>query len=173
MTKLGSILLATFVAIGIPGCINPFAPRLDTSPAQALCDPTRMDGPIPEGVFRCLQAAYTFRDTTVYAPLLHESFTFIYRDYVEGVDITWGRDEELRTTFGLFQNAQRLDLIWNNILSTSMDSTTVNVVRGFNLTVTFNPSDVSYLYGYANLTFTRTGTTAPWKIIRWRDESNY
>ncbi len=168
MTKYALIMPAALLAFSALSCVNPFAPRLDTSPAQSLCDPTSI-----EGAFRCLQVSYTFRDTTVYAPLLHESFTFIYRDYVEGIDVTWGRDEELRTTFGLFQNAQRLDLIWNNILSTSTDSTSVNVVRGFNLTVTFNPSDIQRVDGYANLTFTRTGTTAPWKIIRWRDESNY
>ncbi len=150
------------------GC-NPFAPGLDTSPATASCDPTTI-----EGVFRCMQVAYTFRDTTVYAPLLDPSFVFVFRDYENGgIDVTWGRDTELRTTFGLFQNAQRLDLIWNNIISSSSDSTRVNVIRGFNLTITFNPSDIVRVDGYANLTFDRATATSPYKIIRWRDESNF
>ncbi len=153
------------------GCINPFAPRLDTSPAAAVCDPHSI-----EGLFECFQAAYSFRDTTVYSPLIHPDFVFIYRDYNASggvVDITWGRDEELRTTFGLFQNTQKLDLIWNNIISTSAESTTVNVVRGFNLTVVFNPSDIERVDGYANITFERDRASDPWRIIRWRDESNF
>lgn len=150
-------------------CKNPFAPGLDTSPATASCDPISI-----EGVFQCLQVAYTFRDTTVYSPLLDESFVFVYRDYDNGgIDATWGRDTELRTTFGLFQNVQRLDLIWNNIISTSTDSTRVNVVRGFNLTVIVNPAEIETIGGYANLTFDRPTTASPWKIIKWRDESNF
>jgi len=99
---------------------------------------------------------------------------FVYRDYDNGgIDVTWGRDTELRATFNLFQNAQRLDLIWNNIVSSSTDSTRVNIVRGFNLTVTFNPSDIQRVDGYANLTLDRPTVASPWKIIRWRDESNF
>ena len=150
-------------------CLNPFAPRLDNSLAQSACDPKDWE----KGVFQCFQTAYSTRDTTSYGQLLDATFTFVYRDYEKGIDVTWGRDEELRTTYGLFQNAQRLDLIWNNIVSSSADSTRVNVVRGFNLTITFNPSDIERVDGYANLTLERARNTDPWKIIRWRDESNF
>jgi hypothetical protein len=146
---------------------NPFAPGLDISPAEASCDPSSI-----EGVFRCIQVAYTFRDTSVYAPLLDENFVFVYRDYDHGgIDVTWGRDTELRTTFGLFQSAQRLDLIWNNKLSESTDSLSNrrNIVRGFNLTITFNPSDITRVDGYANITFDDLSK----KIVKWRDESNF
>ena len=149
-------------------CLNPFAPRLDNSPAEAACDPATV-----EGVFQCFQKSYSSRDTTLYGGLLEASFSFVYRDYDLGIDVTWGRDEELRTTYGLFQNAQRLDLIWNNIVSISTDSTRVNVVRGFNLTIIFNPNDIERVDGYANLTLERARITDPWKIIRWRDESNF
>ena len=94
------------------GCVNPFAPGRDDTPAQSACDPHTI-----EGLFQCFQAAYTFRDTTVYGTLIDPSFTFVYRNYDLGIDVTWGRDDEMRTTFGLFQNAQKLDLIWNNIIS--------------------------------------------------------
>ncbi|MEO8168634.1 MAG: hypothetical protein ABI623_10320 [bacterium] len=168
MNHRPSIFIAVLL-LSSASCVNPFAPGLDTSPGQASCDPSTIDG-----IFQCLQVSYTFRDTSAYAPLLDPSFIFVYRDYDNGgIDVTWGRDTELRTTFGLFQNAQRLDLIWNNILSSSTDSTRVNVVRGFNLTITFNPSDITRVDGYANLTFDRASVTSPWKIIRWRDESNY
>jgi hypothetical protein len=109
----------------------------------------------------------------VYGPLVDAQFIFVYRDYDLGVDQTWGRDEEMRSTYGLFQNAQKLDLIWNNVISTSAESTTVNVVRGFNLTVVFNASDIEQISGYANLTLQRSSASSPWRIVRWRDESNF
>ncbi|HTX98597.1 MAG TPA: hypothetical protein VMG09_01120 [Bacteroidota bacterium] len=149
-------------------CVNPFAPGIDNSPAESTCDPKTIDG-----IFRCFQASYTFRDTTVYGQILDDNFVFTYRDYDLGVDISWGREEDLRSTYGLFQNAQKLDLIWNNIISSTSDSNDVNVVRGFSLTIVFNPSDVEYVNGYANLLFERQRVTDPWKIVRWRDESNY
>ncbi len=162
------ILLALVLLSALNGCVNPFAPGLDTSPAQATCDPKSIDG-----IFRCFQSAYTFRDTTLYGQLLDDNFTFVYRNYDLGVDVSWGREEDMRATYGLFQNAQKLDLIWNNVVSTTSDSTRVTVVRGFNLTLVFNPSDIERVDGYANLTFERSRVTDPWKIVRWRDESNY
>ena len=79
----------------------------------------------------------------------------------------------MRSTYGLFQNAQKLDLIWNNVISTSAESTTVNIVRGFNLTVVFNASDIEQISGYANLTLERSSASGAWRILRWRDESNF
>jgi hypothetical protein len=161
---LCGVVAATALLTG--GCLNPFAPGLDTSPAQSTCNPGSV-----EGVFRCFQNAYSFRDTTIYGQLLGSDFVFIFRDYDLGIDVTWGRDEEMRATYGLFQNVQNLDLIWNNIVSIAPDST--NVVRGFNLTITFNANDVIRIDGYANITMSRGATTEPWKIVRWRDESNF
>ncbi|MFN0156858.1 MAG: hypothetical protein ACKVRP_02160 [Bacteroidota bacterium] len=152
----------------LSGCLNPFAPGRDNSPSESLCDPSTIPG-----IFQCFQTAYTFRDTTIYGQLLAGDFVFIYRDYELGIDVTWGRDDEMRSTYGLFRNAQRLELIWNNIISTSADSTQMNVVRGFNLSITFNPTDIERVDGYANLTFERARVSDPWKIVRWRDESNF
>lgn len=152
---------------------NPFAPGLDTSPDQSnsfLGDLTTVDG-----VFQNIKYAYTFRDTSIYGQLLNGDFAFVFRDYDRGVDVTWGRDEDVRTTQGLFQNVQRLDLVWNNIFSLSVDSanTRVSVSRNFNLTVTFNPGDINPLSGYVNLTLARADSRQPWQIIRWKDESNF
>ncbi len=160
--------IMTLAFCSLSGCFNPFAPGRDESPAESSCDPLTIPG-----IFQCFQTAYTFRDTTVYGQLLADNFIFVYRDYDVGIDVTWGRDEEMRVTYGLFRNAQRLDLIWNNIVSTSTDSTQVNVVRGFNLTITFNPLDIVRVDGYANMTFERARITDPWRIVRWRDESNF
>ena len=76
----------------------------------------------------------------------------------------------MRTTHTMFLNAQRLDLIWNNISLISMDST--NVVRSFNLTVTLNPMDVLYANGKVNLTLGKSSENK-WQILRWIDESNF
>jgi hypothetical protein len=161
-----SVVFSFVLVIG--GCLNPFAPRLDTSPTGPSLDQTTIDG-----VFQKFQKSYSIRDTTLYGDLLDVSFSFVFRDYEQGIDITWGRDEELRTTYGLFQTAQRLDLIWNNEASHTETDTSANIVRGFNLTITFNPSDIERVDGYANLTFQRPRIGDRWKIVRWRDESNF
>ena len=121
------------------------------------------------GVFQNFQYAYTFKDTLIYRQVLDKNFTFTYRDYVKEVDVSWGREEEMAYTYGLFQNSQRLDLIWNNILLMSGDST--HVVRSFNLTVTFNPTDINYVDGRVNLTLIKVNNK--WKILSWIDESNF
>ena len=152
---------------------NPFAPALDDSldnSSKLLSDQKTTDG-----VFQNLKYAYTLRDTSIYGQLLDGNFTFVYHDYDRGVDVTWGREEEMRATYGLFQNAQRLDILWNDVVSSSIDSTNTKamVKRGFNLTVTFNPGDIVYVDGYANLVMQRAQADDRWMIIRWNDESNY
>jgi len=162
-----SILLLSFISC------NPFAPGLDESNdgGSSLLN----DQKTSDGVFQNLKYAYTVRDTTIYGQLFDGNFTFLYRDYDRGVDISWGRDEELRTANGLFQNVQRLDLVWNNITSQSIDSASTQALisRSFNLTVTFNPSDIVRVDGYAVLTLERQSSNDPWMIVRWRDESNF
>lgn len=152
---------------------NPFAPGVDFS-ADDL-ESILGDTKTVDGVFQNLKYAYTFRDTSIYGQLIDAELTFIYRDYDRGVDVSWGRDEEMRATNGLFMNVQRLDLVWNNIISISSDSgnTLVNVSRNFNLTVTFNPSSIERADGYANLVMSRKTADRPWQIVRWRDESNF
>jgi hypothetical protein len=152
---------------------NPFAPGLDESTDST--SKLLSDQKTPDGVFQNLKYSYTLRDTSIYGQLLDGNFTFVYHDYDRGVDVTWGRDEEMRTTAGLFQNAQRLDIVGNDVVSSSLDSTNTKamVKRGFNLTVTFNPGDIIYVDGYANLTLQRAHAEDPWMIVRWNDESNY
>ncbi len=152
-------------------CVNPFAPELDDASVNngnELGDQTTVDG-----VFKNFKQAYAFRDSTIYGQLLDQNFIFIYRDYDKGVDVFWGRDDEVRTTYGLFQNVQRLDLVWNTIIAESGDSVKLTIVRNFNLTVTFTASDVVRVDGYANLTLQRNNPAAAWKITRWQDESNF
>jgi hypothetical protein len=106
----------------------------------------------------------------IYGNLLNTNFIFTYRNYDLGYDVSWGKNEEMKVTYGLFKNAERLDIIWNNIFVSSVDSNYANVVRGFNLTITFNPTDVFRVDGKVNLTLAKS--LGVWKITNWIDESN-
>ncbi len=163
-----SFLSLLFIMFLMLGCTNPFAPKLDNSigsNASLISDQSTV-----EGVFRNFQYAYTFKDTTIYGKLLSSDFTFVYRDYDKEIDVAWGRDEEMRVTNGLFANSERIDLVWNNIISATGDST--NIVRSFNLTVTFNPTDIIFVDGRVNMDLKRNAQNK-WQIVNWIDESNF
>jgi hypothetical protein len=154
---------------------NPFAPGLDDTSGEASSlwsDQKNLDG-----VFQNFKSAYTFCDTSRYGQLLDGNFTFLYPDYDRGgAEVSWGRDEEMRTAHGLFQSVQRLDLVWKNIIdSSSIDSytTQASISRGFDLTVIFNASDIVSVNGYASLQLVRQGAQDPWMIVRWHDDSNH
>ncbi len=153
------------------GCTNPFAPKLDTDLDSGV--PPISDQTTIEGVFQNFQYSYTFKDTLIYGNLITSNFTFTYRDYENGYDVNWGRDEEMRTTYGLFQNSERLDLIWNNIVLSTTDSLDANIVRSFNLNITFNPTDVVRIDGRVNVSLKKDPETQKWRMDRWIDESNF
>ena len=166
------ILQFCFVGIlcVISACTNPFAPKLSDIP---LGDGGFGDQKTVDGVFQNFRSAYLYKDTLAYGRLLSPNFTFIYRNYDKGVDGSWGRDEEMLTTSGLFNAAQNLELVWNDVVISLGDSTLRDISRGFNLTITFNPQDVVRVQGRVNLQIQRKSTNDNWQIIRWRDESNY
>lgn len=165
LKKYSFLLLILIIGYG---CTNPFAPKLDTELGDngSLISSQKSI----EGVFQNFLYSYTFKDTTIYGGLLNSNYSFIYRDYDLSVDVSWGRDEDMRVTYGLFQNSQRLDLIWNNIVSMTSDST--NIIRGFNLTITFNPTDIIQVDGRVNLQLEKNNKGV-WKIVNWIDESNF
>lgn len=151
-------------------CTNPFAPALadDSQAAEVLGDQRTV-----AGLFQNFRYAYVFKDTLTYGRLLDRTFSFVYRNYDKGIDVTWGRDEDMLATHGLFNAAQQLDLVWNDVVITEGDSLAQTISRGFNLTITFNPSDVIRAQGRVNLRIERPTINDVWKIVRWRDESNY
>jgi hypothetical protein len=153
------------------GCTNPFAPSYNDKIGDEK--PPISDQKDIDGVFQNFQYAYTFKDTTIYGQLLTQDFIFTYRDYDQGFDVSWGRDDEMRTTLGLFQNVQRLDLVWNNIILLTQDSLSANVVRSFNLTIIFNPTNVIRVEGRVNLAMRKNPENEKWQISRWLDESNF
>jgi len=118
-----------------------------------------------------MKYAYTFKDTLIYGKILSDDFVFTYRDYDAGYDVSWGRNEEMRITYSLFKNCERLDLIWNNVVLSSGDSVSYTQIRSFNLLITFNPSDIVRIDGRVNLNFIKINNE--WKISRWLDESNF
>ncbi|HVO76125.1 MAG TPA: hypothetical protein VMT35_19025 [Ignavibacteriaceae bacterium] len=154
----------------LTGCTNPFSPSFDESDENSS---VISDLKTPEGVFQNMQYAYTFRDTLIYSDLIAPDFIFTFHDYDRGFDDSWGRDEEMRTTYRLFQSSQRLDLIWNNISASSADSSNATIIRAFNLTVTLNSSDLPLqAYGKVNMSLKKNLQTGKWQISRWVDESN-
>jgi hypothetical protein len=174
-------LLAYFGFLLIMYSCNPFAPALNVGVGgnAIITDQTTDDG-----VFENFRYAYIFKDTVVYGNLLDNNFTFIYRNYNQegvGVDISWGRDEDMITTSRLFSACQSLDLIWNEKIISIEDTMKVgdslvwirDISRGFTLTVVFSPTDIIPVQGRANFRLTRSNPVNPWKILIWRDESNY
>jgi hypothetical protein len=165
------IIFLLFLSVFFLISCNPFAPGLDDSSDGVST--ILGDQRITDGVFQNLKYAYTFRDTTIYGQLLDGNFEFVYTDYDRGIEIPWGREEEMRTTYGLFQNVQWLDLIWNEIISTyiNSDSTETSISRRFNLKVTFNPNDKIDIDGNATFQMQRQRSRDPWMIVRWKDEA--
>ena len=165
------LLSFLFLLLFINGCTNPFAPKFDGSLGNQSS--TITDLKTIDGVFQNFQYAYTFKDTLIYGEFIAQDFLFTYRDYENEVDVSWGREEEMRATYGLFQNSQRLDLIWNNIVISNVDSLNANIVRGFNLTVTLNPTDILRVDGRVDLSLRKNQSSGKWQITRWIDKSNF
>jgi hypothetical protein len=165
-------LILTFLffltlCLSIISCENIFSPKLDNTNSGSIIT----DQKTIEGVFQNFKYAYTFKDTSVYSALLTSDFSFTYRDYASGFDVTWDKTTDLKTTGGLFANTQKLEVVWNNIAYQSGDSLNYTVKRSFNLTITFNPSDITRLYGFVDMVFKRPTADSRWEIFSWRDDT--
>lgn len=167
---LSTTIISTFVILILVGCENPFAPRLsnDGSNSSLLSSQETI-----EGMFANFRYAYRLKDTLVYGNLLEPDFVFIFRNYDKGIDESWGREQELITTYRLFQAAQSLELVWNEIFVDVGDTVLRDVSRSFNLTIVFNPADIVRINGIANFRIRKNPNDRKWRIVSWRDESNY
>lgn len=159
----------TICLIASTGC-NPFAPALEGGDAfdALLGDPATI-----EGFYLRFQNAYLFRDTTLYGPLIHPEFIFTFRDPENNVDISWGRPAELNSTWRMFSQSQDVQLQWNNLVSSSLNAekTEAILVRRFNLGIYISSAEQFRTDGAAGFTLTRSDSTRPWQLLRWRDES--
>ncbi len=162
-----SILLP---CLSLLGCFNPFAPKLveDNSTQSILSSQSTV-----EGVFQNFRYSYNFRDTVVYSKLLSEDFVFVYKNYDIGVDKSWGKFEDVKTTYGLFQAANYIDLIWNDSYLMIGDSVEKNVQRGFSLTIVFSTNDIVRLQGKGNFKLRFNPIDSIWQITYWRDETYF
>lgn len=152
-------------------CDNPFAPSLRKGdPLENLLgNPATI-----EGFYKRFQNAYNLKDTSLYGPLLSRDFTFIYRDFESGVDVSWGKSEDIITTHNLFQSARDIDLTWNNVIAQfeNEENTEAQIIRRFNLIVVLDGTDVFRTDGSANFILQRSDSISSWKLNRWRDQSD-
>lgn len=164
----GCVLLVSAV---LAAC-NPFAPAEgEGNPFSTLQgDPTTI-----EGFFTNFKNAYELRDLSLYEPLLDSSFTFVYYDFDAQVERQWGFSQELESTRQLFQNADLIQLRWNQIISRNVaeSGTEAEVVRSFNLLISLTSGDAFRGSGNVNFRLVRPDSTAAWSLIRWRDESRF
>ncbi|MGE5480987.1 MAG: hypothetical protein ACM3U1_11255 [Chloroflexota bacterium] len=152
-------------------CDNPFAPKLADGDASVglLGDQKK-----PEDVFLNMRYAYQFKDTVVYGRLLADDFVYSFRNFDKGIDVTWGRDEEMLSTSRMFNGAQSLDLVWGEVFTSTGDSLSLEAARNFVLTITFNAADVVSVYGRVTMKLKKNVEAGGiWQIVSWRDESGY
>lgn len=163
--------LLALLLLALASC-NPFAPELEEGNpfGDLLGDPRTV-----EGFFTNFQAAYELRDLSLYEPLLDSAFIFIWRDFEAQVDRQWGFAQDLETTRRLFQNSSLIRLQWNQVLAqdTLEAGRQVRVIRPFNLTLTLEAGDVFRGDGNVNFLLARADTAAAWRLLRWRDESEF
>ncbi len=162
------LLSASFFAVLMESCANPFAPALDKSnrTGAGIGDLRTI-----EGFFQTFRFAYLTRDTTLYGKLVSDNFQFTFTNTQN--QETWARDVEMRTTYGLFRNSELLDLQWNSVVfqSGNDDSLQAEVWRTFFLRFGFSATNTQELQGQARLILTRNAPTAPWQMSRWDDFS--
>ncbi len=166
-----SPLIALLLALHTIGCTNPFAPRLEPQLRPSLT--TLGDQRTIAGVFQNIQYAYTYRDTLIYGNLLHPDFQFRYYNAERATDVTFNRDEEIRTTYNIFKGADLIDLQWNTILSQDGDSLLVDITRSYTMKFGIKASDVIRIDGRATLRLIRNSPDQVWLIRSWRDDSNF
>ena len=163
--------IALSICLALTSC-NPFAPSLEEGDpfGNLLGDPTTIDG-----FFTNFQTAYELRDMSLYEPLLDSSFIFTYNDFDVQVDRQWGFAQEIESTRRLFQNASLIRLQWNQIISQNLfnDNLNARVVRSFSLNISLETGDGFRGDGNVNFVLVRKAEGEPWKLFRWRDESEF
>lgn len=173
LTIKGSFLFyfLFFIMIFYSGCFNPFAPELTNSLETSDMIVTAQQS--PDEVLQNFKLAYTFRDSLLYSNVLDTSFLFVYFDPNEGSSgrfISWGREDDLSTTGGLFRHFQVIDLVWNATLYEILEDDTGELSKGFSLTLVGEESDYK-LSGRAVFSFKKCQDNV-WRITRWKDESD-
>ncbi|KPK89536.1 hypothetical protein AMJ80_09660 [bacterium SM23_31] len=149
------------------GCLNPFAPKLGeiSSNLDIFLTPQKT----PEEVMTNFRYAYILKDSLVYRNLLNDDFIFVWRDHENDTFVSWGKEDDIRTTVGLFNAFTVINLVWNstNYITYSKDSTTAEISKGFILTL---DSELR-ITGDALFNLIKLPESGIWKITRWVDKS--
>jgi len=167
LAVMGLALVVLFVA-----CLNPFAPALQTN--NVASDLIITEQRTPDEVLQNFRYAYVFRDSLLYSEVLDSSFVFVYFDPsigTAGQFVSWGRDLDLRTTARLFRRYDVIDLVWNSTIYESVQETTGEIAKSFNLTM-IAKDDYIGIAGSAIFSFYKSLSSEKWRIIKWKDESN-
>lgn len=167
------ILLIIYVWL-LLHCTNPFAPKAIKS---LKLDQLITDQKTPEDVLTNFKFAYTFKDSTLYSNLVDTLFEFEFYDPnygSSGADRTFNRDDDLAATGSLFRNFDIIDLTWNSTIYSMIDSTTntAEISKSFRLSL-INQNTTFNITGNAIFTFKRRTKDGIWRIIHWKDNSEY
>ena len=164
------ILLTILPVLFFTSCINPFAPALTDSDGNeySLGDQKTIDG-----FFQMFQYAYNMKDTIIYSNLLAPNFIFAYTNFEKGIDLTLSREEDMLTTYRLFNASKKIDFTWNKIVIQEGNNVEQNISRSFSLTVTFSPTDIEYVSGKVYFVIKRDNENENWQLTYWQDDSYY
>lgn len=159
---IASIVIMTWIA-----CFNPYAPKLGDISADANFFLTGQE--TPDEVLVNFQYAYTLKDSLVYRDVLDKEFVFVYRDHDNDTFVSWGKEEDVTATVGLFNTFTVINLVWHstNFISYSLDSTSAEISKGFILTL----GPEIRITGEALFNLKRDAESGIWRITRWVDKS--
>ncbi|MDZ7374380.1 MAG: hypothetical protein ONB23_10475 [candidate division KSB1 bacterium] len=168
----GRALWMVALACLLADCVNPFAPRLRESPEGDLIITEQRT---PEEALQNFDYAYTFKDSLLYADLLDSAFVFVYYDPNAGPGgrfESWGRDVDLRTTGRLFRAFDVIDLSWGSTTYERIEGETAELAKTFRLNLVSETGDFQ-LSGIAVFTLRKCPSDGKWRIVRWKDESEF
>lgn len=167
----------SFVSIAVAltcflAACNPFAPAaIEGDPfGDLLGDPKTVDG-----FFTNFRNAYEIRDIALYEQLLDSAFVFTYHDFDAQIDREWRFSQELESTRRLFQNTTFARLQWNQILSQDefANGLQTRVVRRFDISISLVTGEDFQTDGNVNFVLVRSDSTDNWRLLSWRDESEF
>lgn len=170
--KFNKLILAIILVCFTISCKNPFAPKLLKD--QTASDLIITEQKTPQEVLQNFRYAYIFKDSLLYSDLLDSSFIFVYFDPnigTSGQFVSWGRDLDLLTTGRLFRRFDVIDLVWNSTIYESVQLSTGQITKSFNLTMIAKDEDIR-ISGTAVFNFRKSPVLEKWRIIKWKDESN-
>jgi hypothetical protein len=157
----------------IVGCNNPFAPALTKQNQPVTAIVTQQHSPVD--VLTNFRYAYAFKDSLIYSDLLDSTFIFVSKNYGTNppTDLIWGRDEDIKTTIGLFRHFDVLELIWGTILNYTFSPDSLQSEIKVTLQLTFNGgTEIPTLKGEALFNFQKK-ISGRWTITRWEDLSHF